>query len=227
MIRLWSLSEFKYKNTRHSFPCTHQHFIREVFGLSGLSSLKKHHPTATHCPSHEEPHLFTWPRGAGTLKHTHLYNSMTGFATSLYCLSLAATASGLSSSCWTNGSPVTSSIPCKYQRNPQQSHSGPLNIPKTSFFLKLEFLKRKTNVSKNQMASLGKTLIKEKVCQSCFCYFQILSRSSSKIKLTQVILANQIMTSKVRKNRHESYTQDNHEQTFWQLKKKIWFFCVL
>lgn len=163
-----------------------------------VSSLKKHHPTATHCPSHKEPHFFTWPRGAGTLKHTHLYNSMTGFATSLYCLSLAATASGLSSSCWTNGSPVTSSIPCKYQRNPQQCHSGPLNIPKTSFFLKLEFLKWKTNVSKNQMASLGKTLIKEKVCQSCFCYFQILSRSSSKIKLTQVILANQIMTSKVR-----------------------------
>ena len=80
----------------------------------------------------------------------------------------------------------------------RQCHSGPLNIPKTSFFLKLEFLKWKMNVSKNQMASLGKTLIKEKVCQACFCYFQILSRSSSKIKLTQVILANQVMTSKVR-----------------------------
>lgn len=91
-------------------------FIREVFGLSGLSSLKKHHPTATHCPSREEPHHFSWPSGTETRKHTHLYNSMMGFATSLYCLSLAATASGLSSSCWTNGSPVTSSMPYRYQR---------------------------------------------------------------------------------------------------------------
>lgn len=42
---------------------------------------------------------------------TDLYRSMTGLATSLYCLSLAIRASGLSSSCWISGSPVTSSFP--------------------------------------------------------------------------------------------------------------------
>lgn len=121
MIRFWSLKEFQHKSTRHSLPRTmpafHLTFIWEVLGLLGLSSLKKHYPTAAQCPSHEEPHLAGWPSAMETLKHTHLYNSMTGFATSLYCLSLAATASGLSSSCCTNGSPVMSSIPYKYQRN--------------------------------------------------------------------------------------------------------------
>lgn len=51
---------------------------------------------------------------------------MTGFAASLYYLGLEAAASGLSSSCWTSGSPMMSSVPyndsrgrwvCKFKTN--------------------------------------------------------------------------------------------------------------
>lgn len=119
-VPIFVLQEFQHGSTGLYLPCITPVFhltSGEILGLQDLSSLKKHQPTSAQCPSHQEPHLSNWQSTIKILTHTHLYNSMTGFATSLYCLSLAATASGLSSSCWTNGSPVMSSIPYKYQRN--------------------------------------------------------------------------------------------------------------
>lgn len=70
-----------YKSLSIKIPGTLSHvhtsissdFIWEVFGLSGLPSLKKLQPLSFPI----RIHLFSWPSGE-TLKHTHLYNSMTG-----------------------------------------------------------------------------------------------------------------------------------------------------